>query len=348
MIGNQASLAGLPTVSVIIAAFATERWNDTGKAVASVRAQTVPVLETILVIDHNPALLDRAEREFEDVIVLPNTGSKGASGGRNSGVAASHGEVVAFLDDDAVASPTWLEGLLRHFANPKVVGVGGKLVPLWQDSRPRWFPGEFDWAVGASYLGMPEEATPVRNVWSGNMAIRRRVFDALAGFREDFGKVGARSRPEDTDLCLRAAMVQQQGTWIYEPAAVADHRVPRRRATVGFFLQRCLNEGAGKAALAALNGSRESTSAERHYTRHVLPGGMARGLRETVRGDVSGGLRSLAIAAGFLLAAVGFLMGRTAGIFHRADPPKAQTACPSGPVTAADVPEGTARNANSR
>jgi len=109
MIGNQASLAGLPTVSVIIAAFATERWNDTGKAVASVRAQTVPVLETILVIDHNPALLDRAEREFEDVIVLPNTGSKGASGGRNSGVAASQSntsdqeakdfKVVIALDD---------------------------------------------------------------------------------------------------------------------------------------------------------------------------------------------------------------------------------------------------------
>ncbi len=348
MIGNQASPAGLPTVSVIIAAFATERWNETREAVASVRAQTVPALETILVIDHNPALLDRAEREFEDVIVLPNTGSKGASGGRNSGVAASRGEVVAFLDDDAVASPTWLEGLLRHFANPEVVGVGGKLIPLWPDSRPRWFPGEFDWAVGASYLGMPEEATPVRNVWSGNMAIRRRVFDAIAGFREDFGKVGARSRPEDTDLCLRAAVVQQRGTWIYEPTAVAGHRVPRRRATVSFFLQRCLNEGAGKAALAALNDSRESTSAERHYTRHVLPGGMTRGLRETMRGDVFGGLRSLAIAAGFSLTAVGFLTGWTAGIFHRAHPPQARAASPSAPVTAADLPEGAARSANSR
>ena len=348
LIGNQASPAALPTVSVIIPAFATERWDDTRQAVASVRAQTVPALETILIIDNNPALLDRAERELEDVIVLPNTGSKGASGARNSGVAASRGEVVAFLDDDAVASPTWLEGLLRHFLDPDVVGVGGKLIPLWPDSRPRWFPGEFDWAVGASYRGLPEEASPVRNVWSSNMAIRRRVFDAIAGFREGFGKVGARSRPEDTDLCLRAAAARQLGIWIYEPAAVAGHRVPRRRATVGFFLRRCLNEGAGKAALAALNGSRESMSAERHYTRHVLPGGMARGLRETARGDVSGGLRSLVIAAGFSLAAVGFLTGRAAGIFHRADPPQARAASASGPVKAADVPDGAERSANSR
>jgi hypothetical protein len=352
--GNQVSPAGLPTVSVVIAAFATERWDDIREAVASVRAQSVPALETILVIDHNPVLLDRAGRELGDVVVLPNTGSRGASGARNSGVAASRGEVVAFLDDDAVASPAWLEGLLGHFPDPGVVGVGGKLVPLWPGSRPRWFPGEFDWVVGASYRGMPEDAARVRNVWSNNMAVRRRVFDAVAGFREDFGKVGARSQPEDTDLCLRAAAAQQQGTWMYEPAAVAGHRVPRGRATVGFFLRRCLNEGAGKAALAALNGSGESTSAEWYYSRHVLPGGMARGLRETVRGDASGGLRSLAIAAGFSLTAAGFVTGRAAGIFRRSDPkqtrlmPASGPAKPVEPAEPADVPEGAASGAASR
>src|ERR1017187_570959 len=349
--GNQASPAGFPTVSVVIAAFATERWNDIREAVASVKAQSVPALETIVVIDHNPALFDRAKRELGDALVIPNTGSRGASGARNTGVAASRGEVVAFLDDDAVASPTWLEGLLRHFPDPGVVGVGGKLVPLWPDSRPRWFPGEFDWVVGASYRGMPEDATQVRNVWSNNMAIRRRAFDAVAGFREDFGKVGARSQPEDTDLCLRAAAAQQRGIWRYEPAAVAGHRVPQGRATVGFFLRRCLNEGAGKAALAALNGTAESTSAERDYTRHVLPGGLARGLRETVRGDVSGGLRSLAIAAGFSLTAAGFLTGRAAGIFHHPDPKQTRLMWASGPaksVEPAEVREGAASGATSR
>ena len=63
MSGNQVSPAGLPTVSVVIAAFATERWDDIREAVASVRAQSVPALETILVIDHNPVLLDRAGRQ---------------------------------------------------------------------------------------------------------------------------------------------------------------------------------------------------------------------------------------------------------------------------------------------
>jgi glycosyltransferase involved in cell wall biosynthesis len=322
--GNQGNLTGLPTVSVVIAAFAMDRWDDLQEAVASVQAQTIRVLETVVVIDHNPALLHRAQRELPNVIVVPNVSGKGASGARNSGVTASHGEVVAFLDDDVVASPNWLESLLHHFADPSVVGVGGRMIPLWASSRPRWFPHEFDWAVGASYRGMPEEAARVRNVWSCNMAIPRRVFDMIGGFREDFGKVDTRSRPEDTDLCLRAATAQPQGTWIYEPSGIAGHRVPLERTTFGYFLLRCLREGLGKATLAALNGAGESTSSERQYARRVLPEGVLRGLRDTVRGDMSGGMRSIAIAAGFSFAAVGYLMGWVAGSVHRAGLPRAR------------------------
>jgi glycosyltransferase involved in cell wall biosynthesis len=314
---------------VIIAAFTMERWHYLREAVASVQAQTVPA-EAIVVIDHNPALLDRAQRELPDVFVVPNAGNRGASGARNSGVAVSHGELLAFLDDDAAASPGWLESLLPHFADPGVVGVGGGITPLWASSRPRWFPPEFDWAVGASYRGMPGEATAMRNVWSVNMMLPRRLFDQIGGFREDFGKVGGRSRPEDTDLCLRAAAARPGGTWVYEPAGMVGHHVPPSRTTLGYFVRRCLYEGSGKAALAALNGAGESTSAERLYTRRVLPGGMARGLRETIRGDVSGGLRSIAIAAGLSFAVAGFMVGRVAGIAHRAGPPAAREVSGSG------------------
>ena len=319
---DQANLADLQTVSVITAAFATERWDNLREAVASARAQTVQVLETIVVVDHNSDLLDRAQRELQGAVVIPNIRNRGASGARNSGVAASRGQVVAFLDDDSVASPAWLEAVLAHFADPDVVGVGCRLLPLWAGSRPRWLPQEFDWTVGGSYRGMPQQAARVRNVWSCGMAIPRRAFDAVGGFREDFGKVGRRSRPEDTDLCLRAAAARPGGTWVYEPAGVVSHRVPTERATVGYFLRRCHLEGSGKAALAALNGARESTSAERLYTRHVLPAGVARGLRDTARGDVSGALRSIAIAAGFSSAMIGFAAARAAGIAHRADLPR--------------------------
>ena len=293
-----------PTVSVVIAAYSTERWEYLRDAVDSVLRQTRPALELVVVIDHNPELLARARREFRSATVLPNSGANGASAARNTGVAACRGDVLAFLDDDARASAGWLEALTRHFTSANVVGVGGRVDPLWAGTRPRWFPPEFDWTIGASYRGMPAAVGPVRNVWSNNMAIRRSAFEAAGGFREDFGKVGARSRPEDTDLCLRA-----RGVWLYEPAGQGGHRVPPERARLGYFLRRCFHEGRGKAGLAALDGTAESTSAERHYARHVLPAGIMRGLRDTLRGDVAGVLRSAAIAAGFGVAATGFVIG---------------------------------------
>jgi glycosyltransferase involved in cell wall biosynthesis len=293
-----------PTVSVVIAAFSSERWDYLREAVASVAAQTRAPLETIVVIDHNPDLLKRARRELA-AVVIPNAGARGASGARNTGVAHSHGEVVAFLDDDAAATSTWLDRLVTHFADPGVVGVGGRLDPLWATARPRWFPGEFGWTVGVSYTGMPERTAHVRNVWSNNMAVRRAAFEAVGGFREDFGKVGAVSRPEDTDLCLRVT----GGAWLYDPACAVSHWVPAQRARFRYFLVRCFNEGRGKAGLAALNGRRASTSQERGYTARVLPRAVLRGLGEALRGDAAGALRGAAIIAGLAVTMAGYALG---------------------------------------
>jgi hypothetical protein len=298
-----------PSVSVVIAAFSSDRWTQLCDAVASVGAQRRPALETIVVIDHNPELLGRARRELTDAVVLPNTGHRGASGARNTGVGRSSGEVVAFLDDDACATPEWLAAMTVHFADPAVAGVGGRVDPLWATARPNWFPGEFDWTVGASYSGMPETTAQVRNVWSNNMALRRAAFDAAGGFREDFSKLGAASRPEDTELCLRVT----SGSWLYEPASAVGHWVPAPRATLRYFLRRCYEEGKGKAQIAVMDGAAASTSAERWYTMRVLPGAVGRGLREAATGDRSGALRSAAIIGGFCMAATGFAVGFAVG-----------------------------------
>jgi len=343
--GVPAGPGRLPTVSVVIAAFTMDRWAELQAAVASVRSQTISMPEVIVVIDHNPDLLARARRMLSGVTVVANAAGRGASGSRNTGVAASRAQVVAFLDDDAVASPAWLESMLGHFGDPRVVGVGGHVDPLWECRQPRWFPPEFGWAVGVSYRGMPQAASPVRNVWSGNMVIRRDVFDAIGGFRAGFGKVGGRSSPEDTDLCMRASAAFDRGVWIYEPNGRAWHRVPASRATPGFFLRRCFREGRGKAALAALNGTAESTGVERRYVRRFLPAGIAHGLREALRGDLSGGLRSAAMGLGLSSVVAGYLTERYGGIVTRNGTAVAR---PRSRDVLAARREGGARRADSR
>ena len=92
---------------------------------------------------------------FPDLVVVPNSGRRGLSGGRNTGVSHAIGDVVAFLDDDARAQPDWLERLAAGYRSPSVVGVGGVATPVWPGQRPPWLPPEFDWVVGCTFVGMP-------------------------------------------------------------------------------------------------------------------------------------------------------------------------------------------------
>ena len=306
-----------PTVSVIIPTYTRARWDWLRACVASAKAQTVPALEIIVVVDHNPELLEEIIRELPDVIAVPNIGGRGVSGARNSGVKASRGEVAAFLDDDAIASEDWLETLLRHIVKPGVVGVGCYSDGLWEDPCPSWFPGEFSWTIGVSYFGLPKAPTAVRNVWTCAMLVKRSAFEVVDGFREDFGKIGNRSLPEDTDLCLRIAAVQENAVWMWDPAKVMKHRVPAGRATFRYLMSRCFLQGWGKAAMAHMDGFDESTSLERNYALRILPAGVGRGLADAARGDLSGLGRSGAIVAAFAVTVAGYLWYVLQGLFHK-------------------------------
>src|SRR5258706_6939394 len=140
-------------ISVIICAYTEKRWHELVAAVESVQRQTLSSKEIVVVIDHNPALLRRVQENLLGVIAIENGGDKGLSGARNSGWSTALGEIVAFLDDDAIAEPDWLENLVERYADPDVVGAGGKIVPLWETSRPIWFPEEFNWVIGSTYRG---------------------------------------------------------------------------------------------------------------------------------------------------------------------------------------------------
>jgi len=311
-----------PPVSVIIPTYTKERWDWLQECVASVRAQQVPPLEIIVVVDHNPALLEEIAAEFPDVIALPNIGDRGVSGARNSGVKASRGEVVAFLDDDSIATPDWLPTLLRHIMTPGVVGVGCYSDGLWEAPCPAWFPGEFSWTIGVSYSGLPKEPTAVRNVWTSAMLVWRSAFEVVDGFREDFGKIGNRSLPEDTDLCLRIASARENAVWIWDPAKVMKHRVPAGRATFGYLMSRCFLQGWGKAAMAHMDGFDESTSMERRFALRTLPAGVGRGVADAVRGDISGLGRSGAIVAALSVTMCGYAWYLLEGLFHKKTNPK--------------------------
>lgn len=305
-------LRGKPGVSVVICAYADERWDDLKAAVSSAALQTRPPLDVVVVIDHNLDLLDRVRRELPSVVAVPNLHQRGLSGARNSGIAVAQGDVIAFLDDDAIADQDWLETLAAAFSDPKVMTVGGAVLPIWATGRPHWLPDEFLWVVGCTYRGMPDSPAAVRNVIGANMAFRRDVFEEVGTFQVGIGRLG--SHPvgcEETELCIRARQRWPDREVRFEPRALVRHRVPRTRVRWSYFRARCFAEGRSKALVSRSVGTDDGLSSERNYTLRTLPVGVMRGLRTgALRGDVAGLVQSTVIVVGLAITTAGYLTGK--------------------------------------
>ncbi len=297
-------------VSVVVCTYSEARWSDLVAAVESVRRQDPPPVELIVVVDHNESLLERCAHEFPDARVVASTGGQGLSGARNTGIAAAHGEIVAFLDDDARADDGWLAAMVEAYEDPLVLGVGGDIQPLWPTARPAWWPTAFDWVVGCSYDGTSRGVREIRNPIGANMSFRRAVFDLVGGFREDLGRgEGQAAGCEETELSIRARQAAPQGQILQVPAARVAHRVSRDRATLRYFLRRCYAEGRSKAGVSRNVGARDALSSERAYVVRTLPASIARqacagAAGAAVRAAVAAMLGVAAAATGFLTASV--------------------------------------------
>ena len=307
---NGRTAGGAPTCSVVICAYTELRWDLLEKGYQASVDQLADGDEVIVVIDHNPTLFARAKAEFGSATVIENAGITGLSGGRNTGVDASRGDVVIFLDDDAWPWPGWLAIYRQAFADAGVAVVAGAVEPAWEGGRaPAWFPPEFGWVVGCDFRGLPGDHQPIRNPIGANMAIRREVILAVGGFSTDVGRVGTTPAGcEETDLCIRISSAMPDLRKVRLTAAGVSHVVPTVRQRPRYFLSRCFHEGRSKRILAARVGADDGLGTERSYVTRTLTSGFVRGLVEPLRGRFAGPVRSLAIAVGLLATATGYLI----------------------------------------
>ncbi len=304
--------------SVIVCAYTFDRWDELIACIESVAGQTRQPLEVILVVDGNDELKARAEATFSGVRVVMNDEVRGLSGGRMTGSKLACGRYLAFLDDDAVASPSWLEGHHNAYADPNVLGVGGPTMPLWQTPRPAWFPEEFLWVVGCSYLGLPMDGNRIRNPIGANMSVRAEVADRVGSWAAALGRgSGAAGTADETEFAIRAARAYDGGYWVFSEQAAVLHTVTPERARWAYFVSRCRLEAGGKALVATLVGIQDGLASERTYVMRTLPLGVLRGLSEAVRGDRDGLRRAGAIVAGLGITAAEYGRLRLAAMIRQ-------------------------------
>ena len=320
-------------VSVIILAYSVDRFPMDCAAVESVLNQTVCPGALMLCVDDNadraelvnrfserwPQTPDASHRvrivesESDAKLSAPDAGQAqrwdfrahygfrgtGISAGRATALGLATTELVAFLDDDAVAEPDWLERLLAPFSDADVVAVGGAPLPVYAKPCPRWFPHEFNWVFGCAYTGLPTRAEPVLRVIGANMAIRAQPLREIA----DSGSM------EDMEICHRLLALSPQNRLIYEPRAVVWHRVHENRLTWSYFWRRCYWANRDKVAIMRGLGEAANLKADRRFVSRAFPAALAQNARDLARGDIGGLERILATIAGVGVSAFAYAVG---------------------------------------
>ncbi len=212
---------------------------------------TAPLPVSLVIISrHRPALLRRCltavsqmdHPNFEAIVVTDPEGLQVATAfpvkqvafdqpnisvARNCGIAAAAGDIVAFIDDDAVPEPRWLSLLTAPFADPEVAAAGG-FVTGTNGLSLQWQAGTVDRLLHEAPLPLPagnapslHHATPGRavEIKGVNCAYRRSVLAALGGFDP-----ALRYYLDETELNLRLAA---QGALV---ALVPEARVLHTKA----------------------------------------------------------------------------------------------------------------------
>ena len=297
--------------AVIICTHTDDRWRLLEYAVRS--AQRELPHEVVLVVDHNDDLLARAKSAFSHpeagvpVVVVANLGPRGLSGARNQGMQATGADIVAFLDDDAEARPGWLVGLVDPFSDPDVISVGGRAEADCPDRFPSWWPHEFDWVVGCSWVGLPEVLSPIRNVIGCSMAFRREPVLEAGGFQTQLGRQGNNaSGGEETELCIRLRRTLPSCEVLFEPRAVVLHHIDTSRLGLRYFTRRCFAEGRAKASIIRMEGT-SVMGPESSFIGSVVRRAFLSGFRSLFRGDLPGVAQASAVIGGLGASACGFV-----------------------------------------
>jgi glycosyltransferase involved in cell wall biosynthesis len=269
-------------VSVVICAYTNKRLKDIHRAVESVLTQTVKAHEVVIAVDHNEELFHTLREELPPTVkVVLSKGAPGLSETRNTGIRATTAEIIAFIDDDAIAEKNWVENILPHFEQPKVVAVGGQAVPLWPKGKPPfWFPEEFDFIIGctAHKKLILQSDGEVRNVTGSNMAFKKEIFEKVGFWETKLGRCElgrARFNPtggEEAEICLRIKTNLPDSAIIFAPGSIVHHKVISERATLRYVFNFCFREGITRVMLDKLASQYQSKplAAENLFLRRLL------------------------------------------------------------------------------
>lgn len=270
-----------PLISAIICTHNREQYL--GAAIDSVLQQDFADYEVIVVdnasSDRTRNIVDqRLDNSRLNYVYEPVVGLSVA---RNTGAATARAAILAYLDDDAVASPRWLKTIYEAYqSNEKLAIAGGKVTLLWPDgiTSPSWLSPDLAGNLGAYDLGetLIEIQNPGLTPRGLNYSIRRTFLEKIGGFDVNLGRVG-KNLLSNEELHMTELALQDGWQVAYLPDALVAHNVAPERINKRWFLNRGWWQGISECYREQLVG--------RAGTAQFLRGGerMIRGIYKSLK-----------------------------------------------------------------
>jgi len=210
---------------------------------------------------------------------------QGATYARNSGAALAKGELLCFMDDDAIADPDYLERIVNFFeTHADAGGLGGRIIPKYIPEEPKWMSHYVSSLVGNfHYSETVEIFKPGKYPLESNMIIRTADFIKVNGFNEALpGVVGTlRIGGEGKEFFYKLQAIGRQ--IYYDPAIRVQHVVEVKKLTKEYMYRVASGIGRGERRRVL------EISKTAYYKKHLeylfkLGASIILGLKYTVQG----------------------------------------------------------------
>ncbi|MDJ0665744.1 MAG: mycofactocin biosynthesis glycosyltransferase MftF [Desulfobacterales bacterium] len=237
-----------PSVSVIIPV--RDRPQEIQECLASLTRLDYPAAKREIIVvddasrDDTPAVVE----QFPVVRLIRMTQHRQAAFCRNRAAEAARGNILAFIDSDCLADPTWLKELVPAFRDDSLGALGGWVDAAFEDNGLDRYEKVKSALKMGSWFKRSEQAERFFYVPACNFLVRRDAFQEVGGFRESL-HVG-----EDVDFCWR---LQDAGYSLeYRPLGRVAHK---HRNRLGAFCARRFDYGTSEPVLQSLHRARVKT-----------------------------------------------------------------------------------------
>lgn len=235
-------------ISAVVCTY--NRADDLSDCLAGLLRQSLPERQyEVIVIDNNSTdstrdLVKGLRTKNRNLRYFVET-KQGLAPARNRALREAASDIVAFTDDDAIPSRTWLSDLHRRFTSmpAEVAAVGGDVEAVWEIERPAWLNDHLlhplsaglNWSAGPRFLRAGEWLVEV------NSAYRKSALLRYGGFPEDLGRIGVNLLSGENAINL---LLSANGYgFYYDPHIKVRHKIPAGRLSKSWFRRRYFWQG---------------------------------------------------------------------------------------------------------